>query len=154
MVYGTPYHVGVEEDWEDIVAEKVGAVIGGHDWLDVEGVIFDYKHFVSGSIIPHGRATALLRENLWNYIWSSDGYQPDADVILRAHVHYHQSASDGKKLGVILPSLQGYGSKYGVRRQSGQINIGLVYFDCEKGQYNWNLSLFESDILSIAPKKA
>ena len=53
MTYGTPYHFGIGEDWEYIVAEKVGAFkIGSQEWPEVNGVIFDFKHKVENTTVP------------------------------------------------------------------------------------------------------
>ena len=154
MIYGTDYHVGRDDDWEDIVSERVGAEISGHEWVNVNGVTFDLKHHLGGSTIPHGRYTAISRDALWNLVWASDGRQPQADIILRAHVHYFVYAGDEKKLGIVMPALQGYGSKYGIRRCSGTVSIGLLSFDVEDdGRYSWEPHLLDSALLRIKPKR-
>lgn len=138
MVYGTPYHTGVGEDWEDKVAEEVGAKrIGSHIFPEVEGVIFDVKHHVGGSSVPHGRATAIKREKLWNLIWSERNEQPNAQVLVRGHVHYHEYAGNSNSLCFTMPALQGYGSKFGKRRCSGTVDFGMVVFDVHEGEYKW-----------------
>jgi hypothetical protein len=151
MIYGTAYHTGKEEDWEAVLASDVGAEkIGSHEWLDVNGLVFDCKHFVSGSIIPHGRHTAIARDKLWNELWAARGGQPMADVFLRSHVHYFNYAGEPGKLMVILPSMQVW-SKYGSRRHSGIINTGLVSFDVEsKTDYTWQPHLM--DATAFAPE--
>lgn len=138
IVYGTPYHTGESEDYENLVAERTDADIGSHRWVDVNGVVFDLKHFVGGSTIPHGRTTAMGREQLWNLIYSEYDEQPKADVILRGHCHYHEGRFNPLYMGMILPALQGYGSKYGARQCSGKVDFGFVVFDInEKGEYSW-----------------
>lgn len=63
MVHGTPYHVGHKgEAYERHIAHEVGATIGGHEWAEAHGVVFDLKHKVGGSQIEHGRHTAIARE--------------------------------------------------------------------------------------------
>lgn len=84
MIYGTGYHVGKDEDWEAVLAEKVGAAkIGAHEWVRIEGVTFDFKHKVSRSVIPHGRWTGPQRAALWNALWAERGVEPRADVLVR-----------------------------------------------------------------------
>ena len=139
MVRGTPYHTGEIEAWEDQIATSVGAKIGDHEWVDVNGFIFDVKHFIGASQIPHGRATALRREELWNAIWAEADMQPRADMILRAHVHYcdgtYSWATGKRREGVILPALQAMGTRFGARQCSGIVNWGLLGWDIdEKGQ--------------------
>lgn len=140
MTYGTAYHSGDEEDWEDLVARdaQVQAKIGGHEWIDVNGLIFDLKHHIGGSQIPHGRHTAAAREALWNQMWAEHQEQPKADVIIRSHVHYHAYCGQAGVLCVITPALQGFGSKYGTRRCSGTVDIGMICFDVEsKHKFDW-----------------
>jgi len=133
MSYGTPYHTGINEDWEDQVARQVEAEkIGGHDWIAVNGVVFDYKHHVGRSSIPHGRFTAIARDRLWNLLWAERGEYPKANILIRSHVHYHVAAMENDYAAVITPALQGYGSKYGVRRMSDTVDFGLIWFDIEE----------------------
>ena len=141
-VYGTPYHTGQLEDFEDIIAKELGAEIGGQLFPEVEGVVFDLKHKVGGSSIPHGRHTAVSRELLWNQIWSdrADG-QPLAKVLLRAHVHYHGFCGDGTRLAMTVPALQGW-TTFGGRQVSGTVDWGPTWFDVEDGELiRWNAEL-------------
>ena len=134
-VYGTPYHTSADgEDWEGVAAERAGfASLGSHEWVDVDGLVFDIKHKVGGSTIPHGRHTATARERLWNVLWADAQMQPKAQVFLRGHVHYHQFCGGPGWLGMTLPALQGMGSKYGARQCSGMVHFGLTTFDVEGG---------------------
>lgn len=144
MVRGTPYHTGEQEDMEDMIASLLPAEkIGDHEWYDINGVTFDVKHHIGGSTIPHGRATALLRDDLWNLVWSEDDEQPRADVIIRAHVHYHMAVSGVRRgrrwAAMSLPALQGMGTRFGSRRCSGHVQFGLVHFDIDrKGEWQWH----------------
>jgi hypothetical protein len=140
MVYGTPYHVGDQSqsiDVEDIIAQKVGAdKIGSHEWVDVDGVVFDIKHHAGRSSIPHGRGTLISKEWLWSELWASAEMTPRADVILRGHVHYPVEVND-PGLGyraITGPALQ-WSTKYGARIATGMVNVGFVVFDINKGSY-------------------
>lgn len=137
--YGTPYHVSADgDDMESIVASKVDATIGGHEWIDVNGCVFDVKHKVGSSQVPHGRHTAIAREHLWNQLWAERDEAPRADVILRSHVHFYDFCGSDDFLAMTLPALQGPGSKYGSRQCSGIIHYGLVHFDVDDdGGYSW-----------------
>jgi hypothetical protein len=143
MVYGTAYHVSEGgEDFESMLADKVGAEIGGHEWLRINGVTFDCKHHVGSSAIPHGRATAISREMLWGQIWAQADLQPLADWTLRGHVHYcegrFQFIGNRQHWGMTLPALQGMGSKFGSRVCSGMVHFGLVHWDIDnKGGTTW-----------------
>lgn len=138
--YGTDYHVGTGgDDWENIIAERAHLdKIGSHEWLDVNGLVFDIKHHLGSSGIPTGRHSASAREGLWNDLWSLSKMQPKADVIIRSHVHYYTHCANSSKLCMTLPALQGMGSKYGSRRCSGTVDWGVVLFEIkDKNDFNF-----------------
>jgi len=139
MVRGTPYHVGASEAWENEVADRVGAdQISGHNWITVNGVVFDLKHKVSASSVPHGRHTAIARQRLWNLLWAERGIYPKADILLRGHVHYHSFCGGPGWLAVTLPALEGPGSKFGVEQCDGVVDWGVVSFNVyDDGSYTW-----------------
>lgn len=143
MVHGTPYHVGPDgDDYERYIADEVGATIGGHEWAECHGIVFDLKHKVGSSSIDHGRHTALAREKTWNELWSNRNGAPRADILLRGHVHYFRYCGGPGWLGMTMPALQGFGSKYGVRQCSGIVDVGLVSFDIyPDGRYTWQAHL-------------
>lgn len=149
MSYGTGYHTGDVEDWEDIIAREIKAEkIGGEDTININGLLINYRHFVGSSSIPHGRHTAVAKEKLWNLLWSETEQFPKADVILRSHVHYHNYSGGASWLAMTTPCLQGHGGKFGGRKMSGTIDIGVVYFDVvSKDDYTW-----KSNILRLPMK--
>ncbi len=148
MSYGTAYHTGKGEDWEDIVADKVGAVtIGGEDEISVLGTIINYKHHLGRSGIPHGRTSAVLRDALWNQLWAARGEYERADILIRSHVHYHGFAGDTDLLALTLPALQGYGTKFGTRRVTGTVDVGFVVFDIYgPNDYLWRPVIWRAPI--------
>ncbi len=138
---GTPYHTGEKESWEDIVAKSLRkkgyeVKIGDHEWVDVNGHIFDCKHHIGGSGVPHGRLTAIGRDEVWNALWHEAGLQPRADHVIRSHVHYH--VWGGRMVGgkpvefVTLPALQAMGTRFGARKCSGTVDWGVIAFDVDK----------------------
>jgi len=142
MVRGTPYHTGEEEDMENHIARTLPAdKIGDHEWYNINGVTFDVKHFIGSSTIPHGRVTALLRDQLWNRLWAMTDQQPEADIMVRSHVHYAVFAGghfNGRlKVAMTTPALQSHGSKYGAKKCSGLVDFGITYIDIDaKGNYS------------------
>jgi hypothetical protein len=132
FVYGTPYHTGADTDYEGLVAEQFGGEIHSHCWPEIDGVVFDCKHKIGSSQIPHGRHTAIAREALWNREWAEA--QPRADVLLRGHVHYHSFSGTPKFLGMTLPALQAADTKYGARQCSGTVDWGWVVFQTKSGK--------------------
>jgi len=149
LIYGTPYHTGKEEDWEAVVADTCKAAIHDHLFLDANGTVFDFKHKIGSSSIPHGRATGPLKEKLWNMMWAERGLQPKANVIIRSHVHYFVTAGDMRGQVVITPALQSFGSKFGARQCSGTIDVGFLVFDCLPGGV-YNMSVREFDLRPLA----
>jgi predicted phosphodiesterase len=150
LIAGTPYHTGAEEDWESVLARDVLAEKGkacDHEWVRAEGVVLDCKHKIGGSSIPHGRGTSLLRSKLWNTLWADRGQQPDADVLLRGHVHYHAFAGDRRYLSMTAPCLKGHGDRYGARQCEGTIDLGFLTFRVDGASYSWKAHIMDSPVL-------
>lgn len=138
MVRGSPYHVGMEEEWEDMVAKAVGAEIFDEVAVQYGGVVFDLAHYVGRSIVPYGRATPVAREWVMNRLLATYGQESKADVILRGHVHYAVFVGGADWLAMTVPALGVCGGK--IRRQRrGWVEFGLVIFDVEGGEYQWRL---------------
>lgn len=149
MVYGTPYHTGAEEDFERQVADDVGAEkIGGHEWPDVNGVIFDIKHYIGSSQNEHGRHTPLANERISNLLWSEFEESPKADIFLRAHVHYYAEAGGKNWIGRTIPSLQGKGSKFGVLRCRGMVHFGMLFYEVFDKTNKWGERYAEHKLIS------
>jgi len=151
MSYGTAYHTGKDTDWERVLADQLSAKsIGGEDDLDVRGTVINYKHHLGRSGVPHGRTAAILRDALWNEIWAGRGEYPRAGILLRSHVHYHVFAGQPGLLALTLPSLQGYGTKYGGRRMTGTVDIGFVEFDFYgPNDYNWTTHIWRAPMKPV-----
>ena len=138
MTYGTDYHVGSGEDYEDIIAETVGSdKIGAHEWVNVNGMILDLKHHINSSSVPHASGTAVMRDALWNSLWAEKQEQPKADMIVRSHVHQYFRFETAIWSGLITPALQGMGSRYGSRRMSKRVDWGLFWMDV-RGKYDYD----------------
>ena len=144
-VYGTPYHTSSDgEDWENIVAARAGfESIGAHEWLDANGCIIDMKHHLGSSPLPHTKFTPLAKEKLMNMLWFEyENSQPNANIILRGHVHYSAFCGRPGWLSMSCPALQGAGTKYGARRCSGVVHFGLTIIDIDKnGNFDWHTEL-------------
>jgi hypothetical protein len=132
MVRGTPFHTGKEENFEDIIAQRLDAIIKDHLFVDVDGTVVDLKHKIGGSSIPHGRATALLRSEVWALLWNERGLAPKPDLIVRGHVHFHLLIKDFQRTRITMPCLQ-WDSQYGKRECEGTIDLGMVEVRFSKG---------------------
>lgn len=139
ITYGTPSHVSNNGTLEEAkIAKAVGASIDSHLFLEVEDVVFDVKHKIGSSGIPHGRVSALMKALLWNREQATVKMQPKADLLLRSHVHYHVFCGDSCAMGMTLPALQGPGSKYGKEQCEGLVDFGLVWFNVQEGSFEWD----------------
>lgn len=135
--YGTAYHTGQCEDFENRIAERFGGDIKSHQFIEVNGVVIDVKHKIGGSSIPHGRATAIKREQLWNLLWAEQDGQPKADIIMRSHVHYYDYTGNDNYYAVVTPALQAAYTKYGARACSGTISWGFLTIEINaRGEYH------------------
>jgi hypothetical protein len=140
MSYGTPYHSGQIEDYEDLLAKQVNALkVESHGFAEIGGVRFDYRHHVGNSSVPYGRFTPIAKEKLWALLWAERGEYPDSTVLLRSHVHHFDFCGGVDWLAITTPALQAYWTKYGTRRLSGTVDFGLVWFDIEgKDKWSWD----------------
>jgi hypothetical protein len=150
IVKGTPYHVGREEDWEEVLADRVGATVGVHEWLERGPLVLDCKHKVGGSSIPHGRLTALSRAALWNSLWAEKEGQPKANFLVRSHVHYHVFCGTAKWTALTLPTLAPW-SDFGARQVDGDIDIGFVRLTTTEEGYSWKAEILEPRFMRAAP---
>ena len=141
LTRGTPYHVGVDEDFEDGLAKRLDLPIYGHAFPRIEGVNFSIRHFIAGSIVPYGRFTAIARDKEWNRIWAIEKEnQPISNILVRSHVHYYldcgRQMSKGNDWwrGFVLPALQGTGTRYGETQCIGTIDYGFVWLELDNGK--------------------
>jgi len=78
---------------------------------------------------------------LWNVIWHKEHeLQPDSEVIVRSHVHYHIHGGGPGWLAMTTPMMMGFGDKYGARKMNRIAHIGFIVFDIDNnGNYTWKL---------------
>ena len=155
MVYGTPFHATAGyNDWEDEIADSVGATkIGAREFIEVEGVVFDLKHKVGKSSIPHGQGTLLAKQKLWNTVWAEIDMQPNAQVVLRGHIHDYCGIFRQNWLAMSCPALE-WSTKYGTRMTDGIVNVGLILFKVENGKYEWehygcDLGILKTKVIKV-----
>jgi hypothetical protein len=130
MSYGTAYHTGELEDWEDQIFDSLNAKkISAEDNIRVRGKAINYRHHAGRSSIPHGKGTPLSKEWLWNALAALRGEYPKAAVVIRSHNHYFFHVGDADYIAVSTPALQGYGTKFGARRATGLVDVGVCWLD-------------------------
>ena len=126
MVYGTPYHTGQDEDFEMDIAQHFKCKIGGHEWEEVNGCMFDLKHKQGNCDNP---TTGLWQQIRDHREWAGLGEQPRANVLVRAHTHRFCILKLEDCFGITIPGLQAYGTRYGSRECSRKVQFGLVALD-------------------------
>jgi hypothetical protein len=143
IIHGTGYHTGDYEDWEDVLGELVGAeIVGGHEMLDIGGVIFDAKHHISSTKAPYHQYTPMAREVIDAMKRHHTYGEPMPDIIIRGHTHhYDELLMDGVRV-FKLPAWEWH-TKFGSRVCGGVVSIGLVSFKCEGGTYTWEPDLMD-----------
>ena len=148
LVYGTTYHTACKgHDFEHAIANIDH--LEDHAFIKVNGVIFDLKHKISGSTVPWGRHTASSKAHYLNELNSIKKREPRADIILRAHVHYHQFCGGDGWIAMTIPALA-WGSKFGKRQCEGIVDFGFLIFDI----YNDGRIAWESHIVLLESQKA
>lgn len=130
IIAGTAYHTGEQEDWEETLAKQIKCKFESHAWLEINKKIFDFKHHIGSSSVPHGRFTPIARDALWARLWGEQALIPrPVHYLIRSHVHYYTSIDDGSMIAMTTPALQAFGTKFGARRCSGIPTVGFVSFD-------------------------
>lgn len=144
FIIGSPYHVGKSESFERILAERIGAEFCEiHHQLSVLGTIFDLKHVVGGTSIPHGKTGSLEKEGLWATLKAERGLAEKPHVIARAHTHHFAYSGDVHGLRIKLPALQVH-SHYGLKNFSSITDYGFVLFEVHgPGEYTWKPYILE-----------
>ena len=127
VIRGSKYHVGKEENFEEDFADRIGAKVYNRFLGDIGGKIFDIRHKIGRSAIPHGRMTPLSRQALWSRL-REERTGIKADVIVRAHVHYHVYLEESGVIAFTTPALQG-ASDFGAMECDGEVDYGLIILD-------------------------
>ena len=127
---GTPYHVGQEQNFEEILAQRFNKEVEKILDLDFDGWQVNAKHHIGSSSIPHGRFTAGARAQLWNALKADGGNYPKSDIIIRSHCHYYTQARYSKKIMITTPCLQAPFTIFG-NKCDGIVNLGFMYIDFE-----------------------
>lgn len=140
--YGTPYHTGADEDWENIVFHRVEnfGKIEAEGHYDCNGLQVAAKHFIGNTSSAASRGTSLSNAQIKQLLWAARGQQPQANMIFRSHIHRCWGAIDaggGCEMWT-TPGLQGLGSKFGARQCDGlPIDFGFIVLDVRsKNEYS------------------
>jgi len=148
IVAGTPVHTITKDgvDVEEVISRRIGARFLDHLFMEVNGVIFDFKHHTGQSNVPLRSTSGLRNDVLWNIVHSESGTQPGADIICRSHVHHYKYLGDADRLSMTLPCLQGEGGRY-PRKFPTLITMGFVDFEVSsEGGYKWKINRIKPEV--------
>ena len=153
IVGGTPTHTTGKdgEDFEEVCALKLNELTGRvkpatgnggaitswvHDrlFLEVAGHTFFFRHHIGGTSIPHGMATAPLKEGFWNQLNALFENDPLAETMCFAHVHRHIHIETSRQRVITLPGYKARGCRYGGRKCTGYVDVGCIQFICSNGE--------------------
>lgn len=152
IVRGTEAHVGKVAEYEDIVANKLGAIqdeFGNSvHWsllLDVNGVVFDIAH--------HG----VVGQKAWTRTHPLDSLAANTiieatknssvlpDVIIRSHLHTYADTYDNYPVRVIQTPAWQLATSFSYRIGAGLADIGGLIFTCEDGKYELIKKLYKPE---------
>lgn len=135
ITYGTAYHTGQNEDFEEVVANEIDAeAIKSELNFDINGVILNAKHHISNSTSPYGHGTPLLKDQLFQMLRAEQEEQTKADIVIRSHIHNYIRIDNRNGTALITPALQGSMTKYGTRRCVQLVDFGFIYIDIYSGR--------------------
>lgn len=135
MTYGSKYHVGEQaEDFEYNIAQDLGAKVGGRLFFELAGLVVDARHKVGSSNIPHGRATLILKEMMWDLMKESTEAGPRVRCVIRSHVHYHIWIEQGNRVMFTTPALQLSRGRFGSRECLGETHWGAIRLKIKDGK--------------------
>jgi len=150
-VRGTPYHTGVEEDFEDLVAKAYNGKIDNALFVKIEDVTFHLQHKSSSSSYEHNRPSAIARERYFLNLQSDANNYPKVDVILRGHVHYNIGAYGPGWESATLPAFTATGANnYGTRQCKGVVHFGYTFITVHEGEFT--LEHFVTPLNTTIPK--
>lgn len=124
-VLGTPYHSGKEEDWEQLVAAEFDTQFKDALDLQIEDVIFHVQHKIGNSSIPHGVHTPIAKDRLIKAVNGLHKGTPQANVIVRGHVHRLAGAYGPGWEGFTCSALMADVDKYGTRECKSDVHFGF-----------------------------
>jgi len=133
LVAGTPRHTGDLEKWERVLAAEVDAKFGSRVFFEIDGVRFVVRHKVGRSRIPHGKATPVMRQAVWNEINAAREKEPKADVLLFGHTHYHLVVEVPEWTAMTLPALC-CRTEFSDEQSEGDVHWGIVVVDIDGGR--------------------
>lgn len=129
FIRGTPYHVGEEDQWEDVIADFLDDPITDKAYASMYGHTFYLRHKIGKSGAPAGWATAPAKELTWNVLNSVTQLTPDIDVCMYAHIHEYTVLHKWGRTAVTSPALQLPNTSFGAKNMNGNYDVGFLHID-------------------------
>lgn len=142
-VSGTEAHAGKSAQWDNLVAQAVGAErdeatgrwARWECWQQVDGVTIHAAHHIGGSFVPQSDMTPLVRETIDMAVGNVSRHWPMPDVMLRGHAHITRWYERGGRLVLVSPSWQARTPfAYRIRRGKPP-SIGMAVVITDEGNY-------------------
>lgn len=125
MVRGTPFHSTGTYNFEDPLANALGASIADEQLLNIHGLHIFSRHTVSRSDTAYGQGTPLFRESIRDLLDSVANNIESADLVLRGHVHYYARMTIGYRTAISNPCLQLPGTVFGRKCTGAYYHVGF-----------------------------
>jgi hypothetical protein len=122
LVRGTPFHSTGTYNYEDPLAEYLGASIADEQLLTIKGLNVHVRHTASRSDTAYGQGTPLFRESIRDLL---DPSSAPADLVLRGHIHYYTRVSIGERTAISNPCMQLPGTVFGRKCTSMYYHVGI-----------------------------
>ena len=139
-----------DEDVEVTLKNKLNVTF--NDWFCLSA-----RHFIGASSIPHGRATAPTRSQMWNILNSALRSQEKKepakwpDLLVFGHVHYYQFVQNAWGSVLVVPSFKALGDHYGDTKCDGHVDMGMVRIeigDTEEEGWDIHRRLYNCSVVS------
>lgn len=116
-IRGTEAHVGKSAQYEETLAEQLGAIPDGHQharnelWLELGGGLIHFLHHIGSTGSLAYETTALMKELSEAFTEAGRWGRRPPDMIVRSHRHRYSEISvptlNGKARVVVTPAWQG-----------------------------------------------
>ena len=134
LVRGTPFHSNGVMEYEDAIADTIGASIKDVQKIEVEGWKIHTRHVVGRSDTAYGQATPLLKELARVEHEAFRDAKEAPDIIVRGHVHYDMRVGRNGRMAIDLPCLDlPIDSSNGRRYSAWDYTVGFGVIDLERG---------------------
>jgi len=134
--YGTDFHVLGTYSYEDAVADKLEVTISDSVLLNIRDKRFNFRHACGRSDIPYGQGTQTFKEAILDILRADAGEYEEADITVRAHVHYYCRMEVGRRVALTLPCLQLPFTVFGRRCRHAYYDVGMMLIQVDDAGVN------------------